>query len=134
MGIDNVSYVGCISDLFCVASKLDFRSPSNHTAKQITLRQYNIIDRDQMEYDLLNTAFVSSLFNNDCDLYTQYISNISYALDQYAPLKTKCLTKPKPVWITQQFREAKQFRNQAERSLEKEPLLFQQIKAATPNQ
>jgi len=100
--IDNVSNIGCISDNFCVGCKLDFRSPSKYTAKQITFRQYHRIDRDQMRCDLLNTAFVASPSDNVSDLYAQYISNLSYVLDQHVPLKTKCLTKPKLVWITRQ--------------------------------
>ena len=44
-----------------------------------------------MRCDLLKTAFVSSSSDNASDLYAQYISNLSYVLDQHAPLKTNVL-------------------------------------------
>jgi len=91
-------------------------------------RRYHIIDRDQIGCDLLNAAFISSPSNTTSDLYAQYISNLSYVLDKHAPLKTKCLTKPKPVWITQQYREVKQFRSQAERTWRKNPSPFNRSK------
>ena len=69
-GIDNVSNIGCISDHFCVGCKLDFRSPSKYTTKQITFRQYHRIYRAQMICDLLKTAFVSSPSDDASDLYT----------------------------------------------------------------
>ena len=56
-------------------------------------------------------------------LYAQYIGNLSYVLNQHAPLKAKCPIKPKSVWITQKYREAKQFRRQAERTWRKNPPL-----------
>jgi len=88
--------IGCIGDHFCVGCRLDFRSPSKYTVKQITFRQYHRINRDQMRCDLLNTAFFSSPSDNAFALYAQGVSNVSYVPDQHAPLKTKCLTKPKP--------------------------------------
>ena len=52
--------IGCIGDHFCVGCRLDFRSPSKYTVKQITFRQYHRIDRDHLRCDLLSTAFVPS--------------------------------------------------------------------------
>ena len=114
--VDNVCSMDCISDHFCVGFKLNISSAPKPPAKHVTFRQYHKIDRDQMKHDLENKAFVMSPSDNVTDLHDQYISSLSSILDKHAQLKTKCLSKPAPVWTTQQYRNAKRLRRQLERS------------------
>jgi hypothetical protein len=127
-GVANIRNMGCISDHFCVSCKLDISSPHKHTAKRITFRQYHKLDYDQMKHDLQNTAFVMSPSDNVSDLYDQYINSLSSVLEKHAPLKTKCLSQPTPVWITQQYREAKRLRRQSERIWRKNPSVLNRSK------
>jgi len=127
-GMDSICNMGSISDHFCFSCKLDISSPPNHTAKLITFRQYHKIDRDQMKRDLQKTAFVVSPSDNVSDLYDQYMSSLSSVLENHAPLKTKCLSKPTPVWVTQQYREAKRLRRQYERIWRKNPSVLNRSK------
>ena len=54
-------------------------------------------------------------------MYDQYTNGLSSLLDKHAPLKTKRLNKPAPVWITQQYRDAKRHRRQFERAWRRNP-------------
>lgn len=127
-GIANICDMGCISDHFGISCKLDMNSPLLHIAKLITFRQYHKMDRDEIKCDLHNTAFVVSPSDNASDLYEQYINSLSSILEKHAPLKTKCLSKPTPVWITQPYREAKRLRRQAERAWRKNPSVLNRSK------
>ena len=95
--------------------------PPHHTAKRVTFRQYHKMDRDEIKCDLRNSAFVGSPSDNVSDLYEQYVNSLSSILEKHVPLKTKCLSKPTPTWITQPYREAKRLRRQAERVWRKNP-------------
>ena len=124
LGIGSIRNIGCISDHFCITCELDMHTPKQHSNKHITFRQYRKIDLCQMKADLLQTDFVRQPANNATQLYDQYVSNMSILLDKHAPSKTKCLGRPSPEWITQEYRDAKRLRRQYERAWRKNPTVL----------
>ena len=127
-GIAGICNLGCISDHISIGCNLDFSSPPQHTSKYITFRKYDTIDREQMRCDLKKAAFVKSPSDNVSDLYEQYTNCLSSLLDKHAPPKTKTLRKPTPLWITDEYRDAKRLRRQAERRWRKCPCLLTRSK------
>ena len=79
--------------------------------KVVTFCQYHKIDIDKFRSELLAIPFVISPSDDIDLLHEQYISGL---LDIHAPVKTKQLIKPEPIWITDEYRTAKCMRRQYE--------------------
>ena len=95
-----------ISDHKIVSCLVDFPSVTNHQVKVVTFRQYHQINVDRFKDDLVASAFVAYLSHNVDTLYEQYVYSLSDLLDIHAPMKTRCLAKPAPGLITNEFRNA----------------------------
>ena len=115
-GLSLIKSSECFSDHFCITAQLEMLPSITHTHKTISFRRYHKIDMDTLKYDLKNTEFVQSPACNVEDLFEQYNKSLSSVLDKHAPIVTKSLKKPAPIWITDNYREAKRIRRQYERA------------------
>ena len=127
-GLRHIKNIGCISDHFAIACQFDLASPPKYSAKQITFRQFHKINMTQIKHDIGSTTFVNAPSTNASDLHKQYIEDMSNVLEKHAPLKTKPLRKPAPVWVTQKYREAKRLRRQFERAWRRDKSLLNRSK------
>ena len=107
-------HASIIRDNKIVSCLVDFPSVANHQDKVVTFSQYHKINVDRLKDDLAASALVTYPSDNIDTLYEQYVSNLSDLLDIHAPMKTRCLTKCEPGWITSEFRTAKCLRRQYE--------------------
>ena len=103
--VSNVMCSSCISDHFGIILNIESENTTDTTPKKIHFCQYHNINKPKLFNDIKNTDFVCSPANEPMLLYQQYIDYITKVMDSHAPLITKTLKHPTPVWITDDHRQ-----------------------------
>ncbi|XP_011677291.2 uncharacterized protein LOC105444571 [Strongylocentrotus purpuratus] len=115
---------GLSSDHSAIIADVNLTAPKN-TKKLVQYRQFRNVDIAFFKQDILNSSQATSTPEHSSEAVGGYNDNLIQLIDRHAPLKRKNITvRPSAPWYTEELREAKRIRRQAERQMLSSGLSF----------
>nr|XP_054759574.1 uncharacterized protein LOC129265625 [Lytechinus pictus] len=108
---------GYPSDHSAIIADVNFAAPKN-PKKLVQYRQLRNIDIAAFTEDIRNSSLATSTPGHSSEAVGIYNETLSQLIDKHAPMKSKTITiRPSAPWYTEELREAKRIRRQAERQM-----------------
>ena len=121
--IDHIELLSSLpSDHSALVAAVNLTKPQN-PKMELSFRKFRSIDMDSLRDDIKLTFHPLSNLTCPSKVADQYNKHLSTLIDRHAPLQAKFVTiRPKAPWYTDDIKEAKRRRRQAERRLIKSGL------------
>ena len=93
-----------VSDHALVKCPIAFPHQVAHISNKVQYRRYHRINMSDFCSDLKNTSFVKSPADAVVDFYEQYVCDLGYVIDRYAPLISGLTKKESAHWMFHDYR------------------------------